>query len=51
MVSAIVNELRSVAQKCAAIAHDSVDEELTEYLLEVTAILGSIASVLEEKCD
>jgi hypothetical protein len=48
MVHGIIEELRSVAQKCKTMAPACSDEELSEYLQEVGVILKSIASVLEE---
>ena len=47
-VGSIIKELRSIAQECKFAAPAAVDEELSEYLQEVSVILRSIASVLEE---
>ena len=47
-VGSIIKKLRSVGQECKQASRDSPDEELSEYLLEVSVILTSIASVLEE---
>ena len=48
MIYRIIEDLRSVAQKCKLIAPNYSDEELSEYLQEVCVILKSIAAVLEE---
>ena len=48
MISTIVKDLRSVAQKCATGAGDCFDEELSEHLQEAGVILSSLASVLDE---
>jgi hypothetical protein len=48
MIHRIIEDLRSVAQKCKMTAGDCSDEELTEYLQEIDVVLKSIASVLEE---
>lgn len=47
-VGSIIKELRSIAQECKRASRDSPDEELSEYLQEVSVIQTSIASVLEE---
>ena len=47
-VGSIIKELQSIAQECNTAARASPDEELSEYLLEVSVILRSIASVLVE---
>jgi hypothetical protein len=47
-VGSIIKELRSIAQECKIAALTAIDEELSEYLQEVSVILRSIASVLEE---
>jgi hypothetical protein len=47
-IGRIIKELRSIAQECKNAARGSADEELSEYLMEVSVILRSIASVLEE---
>ena len=47
-VGSIIKELRSIAQECKIAAPAAIDEELSEYLQEVSVILRSIASVLEE---
>ena len=44
----IIQQLRSTAQQCKTASRDTPDEELSEYLQEVSVILRSIASVLEE---
>jgi hypothetical protein len=43
-----MKELRSIAQECKKTARDCADEELSDYLEEVSVILTSIASVLDE---
>jgi hypothetical protein len=48
MIHTIIEDLRSVAQKCRMSAPDCSDEELSEYLQEIDVVLKSIASVLEE---
>jgi hypothetical protein len=48
MIRTILEDLRSTAQKCKATAGDCSDEELSDYLQEVSVILKTIASVLEE---
>ena len=47
-VGSINKELRSIAQECKIAARAASDEELSEYLQEVSVTLRSIASVLEE---
>jgi hypothetical protein len=47
-VGSIIKKLRPIAQDCKQASRDSPDEELAEYLQEVSVILTSIASVLEE---
>ena len=47
-VGKIIKELRSLAQECKTASRDCPDEELSEYLLEISVIFRSIASVLEE---
>jgi hypothetical protein len=47
-IDKIIKELRSIAQECKTAARDCQDEELADYLQEITIILRSIASVLEE---
>lgn len=44
----IVKELQLIALQCKTAARDVADEELSEYLVEVSVILSSIASVLQE---
>jgi hypothetical protein len=48
MIRTILDDLRATAQKCKATAGDCSDEELSDYLQEVSVILKTIASVLEE---
>jgi hypothetical protein len=48
MIRTIREDLQSTAHKCKATAAGCSDEELSDYLLEVSVILKSIASVLEE---
>ena len=44
----LIKELRSTAQECKSAARESPDKELSEYLTEVSVVLTSIASALEE---
>ena len=48
MIRTIRKDLQSTAHKCKTAAGNCSDEELSDYLLEVSVILKSIASVLEE---
>ena len=48
MIRTIRADLRSTAHKCKTTAGDCSDEELSDYLQEVSVILKTIASVLEE---
>jgi hypothetical protein len=48
MIRTIREDFRSTAYKRKATAGGCSDEELSDYLLEVSVILKSIASVLEE---
>jgi hypothetical protein len=47
-ISGIIKELRSIAQECKKASRESGDEELSEFLLEVSVTLSSFAEVLEE---
>jgi hypothetical protein len=43
-----IRKLRSIARECNTAAGDYQDEELAEYLKEMSVVLSSMASVLEE---
>jgi hypothetical protein len=47
-IDKIIKDLRSIAQECKKASRDCPDEELKNYLEEISVILRSIASVLEE---
>jgi len=47
-VDQISKELRTLAQACKQAARDRADEELSDYLQEISVMLRSIASVLDE---
>ena len=47
-ISRIIHNLRATAQDCKKVAREHTDEELSEYLQEISVTLSAIASVLEE---
>jgi hypothetical protein len=48
MIQTIISDLRAVAVKCTATADDYDDEELSQHLQDLHAILSVLASMLEE---
>jgi hypothetical protein len=47
-IGEIIRELRLIAQECENAARESPDEELSEFLREMSAILTSFADALGE---
>jgi hypothetical protein len=47
-IAEIIRDLRSLAQECKNAARDSVDEELSEYLTEMSVDLNAFADILSE---
>jgi len=47
-LSRIIRNLQTSAHDCEKTSREHTDEELKEYLQEISVILSAIASVLEE---
>ena len=47
-IRSIIRDLRATARECKKAAREHPDEELSEYLQEISVLLTAIASVLEE---